>query len=795
MKIALVGPEKEENLSLRYLASSLASAGHEAILAPFDEPGDAEAALEACAGTDIIGLSMCFQPRAAEFIDLAEEARVRYPGALIVAGGHFASCAASELLANCQAIDVVVIHEGERTLVEVAAWRAAGSSRDGLGSIKGLAYREGGDMHFTESRPIVRDLDELPRPDRSGPVRLVAGVPAAYLFGSRGCVNDCDYCCIRSLHQLAPGPRFRQRSPERIADEMAELYFGRGIRLFTFHDDNFLVPSEEANLRRLDAFAEAFEKRGLRHIGIYMKCRPGDLSPAAAARLADLGLVRIFLGIESASARGYASLGRKQTPEDAERAFGILDGLGISVQYSMLTFHPDANAETLRSDLAFMRRHANHPFNFGRAELNAGTAIEERMLQAGRTTGSYLGRGYRMADPDTQAAWRSYRTLFLDRCSHERSLLNSAISLDHLSAVMRRFYDGPETTALSHEIETWRRRATNATLDLWEAVLDGEVASPAAEAAQRREFMAEHDILLRRLNALTLGMVGLEERDGRLRSSKDAGARRRLARHVAAAALAVGAAGAFPAYGLNEMEQRILDQDTDADGLFDDMEFAFGTNYREVDSDGNGIPDAKEDHDADGIDNLREQADFEELTLAARNLDLAEMRRLIERGTILDAVDPASEHTPLTEAAEAGRVEVARLLLESGADPEFRAWSGGSPLSYSAAAPEPESVHLLIEAGAQPYPHHLYHAASRGYVETVRILLEAGLDPNEMTLGSSRTALASAAASGHVDTVRLLLEAGADPTLRGEYGDPPLEYAKKEGHEEVIRILEEALGP
>jgi biotin synthase-like enzyme len=49
-------------------------------------------------------------------------------------------------------------------------------------------------------------------------------------MGSRGCYENCAYCCIATLHHLAPGKRFRQRKAELIADEMAKLYRGREIK-------------------------------------------------------------------------------------------------------------------------------------------------------------------------------------------------------------------------------------------------------------------------------------------------------------------------------------------------------------------------------------------------------------------------------------------------------------------------------------------------------------------------------------------------------------------------------------
>jgi radical SAM superfamily enzyme YgiQ (UPF0313 family) len=120
MKILLAGPDYEENLSIRYLSSSLLKAGHETVLAAFNAASETGAVANAAQDADLVGLSICFQARAGEFLALAREIKSRYPKKLVIAGGHCASCAAGALMANHPEIDIVAIHEGERTLVEIA---------------------------------------------------------------------------------------------------------------------------------------------------------------------------------------------------------------------------------------------------------------------------------------------------------------------------------------------------------------------------------------------------------------------------------------------------------------------------------------------------------------------------------------------------------------------------------------------------------------------------------------------------------------------------------------------------
>lgn len=74
----------------------------------------------------------------------------------------------------------------------------------------------------------------------------------------------------------------------------------------------------------------------------------------------------------------------------------------------------------------------------------------------------------------------------------------------------------------------------------------------------------------------------------------------------------------------------------------------------------------------------------------------------------------------------------------------------------------------------------LHAAASNGNVEIARQLIEAGADVNRRTeIDGGDTPLLSAAFSGEPETVRFLLEHGADATMRNEISDrTPLETAR-----------------
>lgn len=479
MRVLLVGPDHESNLSLLYLAASLRAAGHEPVLAAFNAWDDAPAVQRAARSADLVGLSMCFQLRAGEFLALAADLKREAPHRPIVAGGHHASCAATELLDAYPALDAIVIHEGEETLVALADLGAALVAR--AGEVPGVAFRRDGRAVLSPPRPIAADLDRLPRPDRAGAARLLCGVPTAYLMGSRGCVSDCDYCCITTLHRLAPGPRFRQRTPDDVADEMADLYHRRGVRQFVFHDDNFLVPSRAHNRERIGRLDAALAVRDVRDVGLVLKCSPRDAERESLEALRRMGLLRLFMGVESGSACGLASIGRRQKVEESERALSLCESLGISTQYTLIVFHPEATIESMLTDLAFAARHPAHPMNYCRAEIYAGTPLEARMRAAGRLEGTALAPTYRYTDPKVALVWELGSGLFAGRCWGEDDLLGSVIRLDHQIAVLDRFYEGRRVRELTASFRGWQ-----VDLNLETAGLFSELVVACGEAPDAR---------------------------------------------------------------------------------------------------------------------------------------------------------------------------------------------------------------------------------------------------------------------------------------------------------------------
>lgn len=412
--IALVGPELEENLSLRYLASSLADAGYRSELVVYNGDHDFAGAIEQIARAPepplCVGISLAFQWRAQDFLALAMALREAGYRGHITLGGHFATFASDEILREFPEVDSIVRQEGEETLVHLVRAIEAGAPLE----IPGLALRDRDGTPFRTPEAALPDLGRLPRPDRRGDPAACFGHPISPLVGSRGCYANCSFCCIAAWHeQSLPGKRYRLRDVECIAEEMVAMQRERGIDIFVFHDDNFFLPGHKKNKERFTALADALERRGIGRYATVVKARPTDVDRGVFKVLQErLNCIRCYIGVETDADQGLETLRRWSHASQNKKAIEIVRELELYVCFNLLIFDPDTTLESLRTNVRFLRYASEFPSNFGRVELYAGTPLLQRMLQEGRCRGDWMQYDYALGSPEIERVFSIAMQLF-----------------------------------------------------------------------------------------------------------------------------------------------------------------------------------------------------------------------------------------------------------------------------------------------------------------------------------------------------------------------------------------------
>lgn len=422
--VALVGPEIEENLSLRYIASSLATRGHTSDIIAFNGPADFGPALARVVATNpsVVGISLAFQWRANDFLAFVVALRERGYRGHVTAGGHFGTFAAREIMTDFPELDSVCVQEAEETFAALVDAVGRGTPLDG---IAGLWLRDGSGATFSTGHPALPDLATLPWPDRRGEPAACFGHAISPLVSSRGCYANCSFCCIAAWHeQSLPGKRYRLRDVEDVAAEMVAMQRSRAIDIFVFHDDNFFVPNHKKNIERFEALAEALERRGIGPFATVVKARPTDVTPAVFRVLQErLHTIRAYIGVETDADQGLSTLQRWSQSKQNHRAIEIARERELYVCFNMLVFDPDTDIESLRTNIRFMRFAAEFPSNFGRVELYAGTPLLARMQAEGRCRGDYLSWDYDLANPAIERVFQLSM-----RCFEERNFGVDAIA-------------------------------------------------------------------------------------------------------------------------------------------------------------------------------------------------------------------------------------------------------------------------------------------------------------------------------------------------------------------------------
>jgi len=164
-------------------------------------------------------------------------------------------------------------------------------------------------------------------------------------------------------------------------------------------------------------------------------------------------------------------------------------------------------------------------------------------------------------------------------------------------------------------------------------------------------------------------------------------------------------------------------------------------------------------------------------------------RLLVDRGAEVNATTDGV--TPLIFAAAKGDKKTVELLLSKGAHVNAKSRLGRTPLLAAMASPaagHKEVAELLFSKGANIPPLHL--AAYLGDVEKVKKCLQDGIDINSQE-DFGCTALHAAAYGGKKDIVEFLIDKGADVNAQAKdlFSRTPLFCAAIHNHENIADLL------
>jgi len=338
------------NYGLASITAVLKQAGHNVKLLMVDNcVKDKDIVKEiASFNTDIIGFS-CMSNYWQYVKNLSRKIKsdTRLKNVLIFAGGpHAIVCPLS--VRESEDIEGICIGEGEHAFLEV------------IDKIqRGVDFRNTFNFYFNgkkgiiknEMRTLIKDLDDLPFPDRDVFPNKVFSSYANFTF-SRGCPFSCSYCCNSAFHNIfkGKGKSIRYRSVPKVLEELQAFLKKYTPEVLSFDDDCF-----NKNLKWFKEFCPEYKEK----INLPYTCntRPELLNTETARLLKESGCRKINIGVESGDEHLRRTvLNRNISDEQIIKAFDLAKENGMqAMSFNMIGF-PGETRDSVRKTVELNKK-------------------------------------------------------------------------------------------------------------------------------------------------------------------------------------------------------------------------------------------------------------------------------------------------------------------------------------------------------------------------------------------------------------------------------------------------------
>ena len=392
-------------LVLAYAAGALREAGWECRIVDYPAEKRSWDGLEADLAAEPVDLVLLgvTAPTLDNDLRAALLARRLHPKAAIAARGEVFSSHDHAILAEHEALDFVVRGESELTLLEWASGKP-------MHEIAGVTWRNGSEIVKNPDRPLVSDLDTLPRPARDlFNHKLYRNPENGKMLEAIETARGCPYACIFCTVFVVAGKAVRQHSVPRVVAEVEECVEHYGIRDFLFHADTFTYCRDWViNL------CQTIVERGL-EIRWGCNSRVDTLDGEMLSWMKRAGCHTIGFGIESGDDASRKPMTKGAPAEQAFEAVRLCREAGVRSHAFMVAGFPWDDAESLDRTVDFVRRLDPDFFDLNLAHPLPGTelwAMAEReglLDEASVADGGYGNpamSGTRHLSHDELVTWR-----------------------------------------------------------------------------------------------------------------------------------------------------------------------------------------------------------------------------------------------------------------------------------------------------------------------------------------------------------------------------------------------------
>lgn len=311
----------------------------------------------------------------------------KYKNVPIICGNTVAS-SVSHILLRKTDVDIIVMGEGDVTIVELLRMLEQHKSLD---RVNGIIFKENGKIIENPLRIAIQDISSLshinwdlfnveeyitktdirePKP----PVDIVRALP---INTARGCPFECTFC-----FQAFKDYPYRYRTPESIVCEMEILKEKYNINMLYFFNDLTFHKAKYC-----EEFSDILIQKNL---GIYWigNCVVGtfkDKDIHIIEKMKKAGCIGIGFALESADQSILNSMNKKQSAEDFKRQVRLFQKAGIHTSTSLVFGYPQETKETIKKSIECCRECKIYP-SVGYLLPQPGTPMYEYAKKIGKIT-------------------------------------------------------------------------------------------------------------------------------------------------------------------------------------------------------------------------------------------------------------------------------------------------------------------------------------------------------------------------------------------------------------------------
>ena len=283
----------------------------------------------------------CITATVMDGMEVCRVAKEEIPGVLTALGNTHPTFMYDEILREHPEIDVIIRGEGEVAAVELMdAWKADAD----LKKVRGIAFREGGQIVATLKRGFVRDLDTLEPawdlvPWKEYSYRVKPGSTLAIVSSSRGCKQHCSFCSQRLFWKES----WRAVSAEKFVDELQMLKGRYGVDVAMIADE---IPTLDAT--RWSRILDLLIERDL-GVSLLLETRVDDIvrDEPLMPRYRKAGIEHIYVGVESVNQATLDLYKKDAKVEQGKRAIELINEHSMISETSFVMGMPNETKEEM----------------------------------------------------------------------------------------------------------------------------------------------------------------------------------------------------------------------------------------------------------------------------------------------------------------------------------------------------------------------------------------------------------------------------------------------------------------